>query len=429
MKKIILILLLFPVLASMSQTRVVDRSGRQPRWVNSLEKDYIIVVGTGSSISNAQTNALNMVRENIVNAVAQNVRTTSEFSTEEANFNNNVSVYLDRFATTTTTESGPVSYLQGVTLSKVDDYYWEKIRNRATGEETYNYHIKYPFPEFELQKLVLEFNMRDRELTRQLEDILAQVDQVTSIEQIGKNIAELNTLLDYFVDGRKNQAQLGITRYRNLYNSIEIEEIEHRLGELRYALKFRDRHVHTSQRPQITSDCARITNISGGANYMLVSYDHENCYENPENHLFVRYRFGNHNVQRRFHFDVTEDKASVFVNDPIHLTAVDRGEETVESAAVSITLVSEYEAPVTVDKVVLEWRGHPPVIADNLAKSFSGKGNHSLRFEVNQPMSIDVTSSSGRRVAMVAGYIHYRSDVTGETKTYRFYNHPYTTNW
>lgn len=429
MKKLILVFFLLPFFACMSQNRVVDKSGRKPDWVNGLEKDYIIAVGTGASVQDAQRNALNMVRENIVNAVAQNVRATSELSTEEANFNNNISVYLERFATNITSASGPVPYLQGITLAKVDEFYWEKLQDRNTKAETYHYHIKYPFPNIELQKLVMDFRMRDRELTEQLDDILGSVDAISSIEDIEKNIGELHILADYFVDARKDKARLGITRYRNLYKTIELVELDSRPGELKYAVRFGNRYVTTAQRPQITSDCARVTGTSSQDNSIIVKYDYHNCYEDPENHLLVRYRFGNNNVQKRFYFDVTVDKASVFVNEPIHFTAVSRDEEVIDKSSVSITIVSRYDAPFTIDRLELEWPGHAPVIISNIGQSFAGKGNHTLKLEINEPIQAEIVSTQGRNVNLMSGRIHFKSDQTGELKSYRMFNQSYTTSW
>ena len=84
MKRLLFILFLFPFVACMAQIRVVEKSGRQPSWVNGLEKDYIIVVGTAGNIQDAQQNALNMVKERIVSSVAENVQTSSEMRMEES---------------------------------------------------------------------------------------------------------------------------------------------------------------------------------------------------------------------------------------------------------------------------------------------------------------------------------------------------------
>lgn len=429
MKRLLLISLLLPLaFASMAQIKVVESSSKkQPKWVNGLEKDYIITVGSGSTAQDAQQNALNMVKEQIVSAVAENVQTTSEMRMEE-NTVNKVSSYLENFATTTTTTSGPVPFLQGISLSKVEEFYWEKLQDKKTRAVQFNYHLKYPFPKIEVWKLVEEFKKRDKEMTRQLDELIAAADNVDNVDVIQKNIDELKVLSDYFMDGRKNTANLGITRYRGLYNSLELVEIESGLGELKYALRLGDKYVSTSRKPNTSSECARITSTVNNKNYTIIKYDYFNCYDDPENHILVTYRFGNNNVQKKFFFDTTADKAAIFVNEPIRLVALS-GEGVISNATMDITLVSKYSAPFTINKVEIEIQGQAPIVVDNIGQNFSGKGNHSLKLNIDKALKADETSTSGKRISMLSGYIHFTSDKTGEKKTYRIYNHTYTTDW
>ncbi len=427
MKRILILFLLLPI-TCLAQKPSETSSKKQPSWVNGLEKDFIIVVGSASNIQDAQQNALNMVKERIVSAVAENVKTSSEMRIEE-NTINNISSYLENFATTTTTTSGPVPFLQGISLSNVEEFYWEKFENKADKSVRYNYHIKYPFSQVKLWDLVNEFKKRDIEMTKQLDELLDMAEKVNSVEEIEKNISELGILANYFMDGRKDKANLGIARYRNLYKGIELVELECGLGELKYALRLGNRYIETSRRPQVKSDCARITSTVNNKDHTIIKYDYFNCYEDPENHILVSYRFGNENVQKPFYFDITADKAAIFVNEPFHFVAISKGDGTVESFTVNLTIISKYQAPFTINKVILEWPGLPPVIVDNIGQSFSGKGNHSLVLNIDQPVKVDATSTTGKRISMLSGYIHFTSDAKGEKKTYRIYNHNYTTNW
>lgn len=429
MKRLILIVFLFPFVACMAQIKVIETSSKkQPSWINGLVKDYIIVVGSSPNIQDAQQNALNMVKERIVSAVAENVKTSSEMKIEE-NTLNNISTYLEKFATTTTTTSGPVPFLQGISLSKVEEFYWEKVENKKDRSVVINYHLKYPFPSIEITKLVNEFKKRDIEMTNQLDALIAAADNITNIDDIEKNIGELKILSEYFMDGRKDKANLGIVRYRGLYNNIELVELESGLGELKYALRLGDRFVQTSRRPNTKSDCARVTSTINNKDNTVIKYDYFNCYEDPQNNIMVTYRFGNNNVQKPFYFDISADQAAIFVNEPIRLTSNSISGNAVDNSTISITVVSKYDAPFTIDKVELEISGQAPITIENIGQSYSGKGNHSLKINTNQPLSIEATTTAGKRIVMLAGYIHFRSDKTGERKTYRIYNHNYTTNW
>ncbi|MFW5725533.1 MAG: hypothetical protein ACOCX0_03725 [Bacteroidota bacterium] len=92
-------------------------------------------------------------------------------------------------------------------------------------------------------------------------------------------------------------------------------------------------------------------------------------------------------------------------------------------------IVSKYEAPFTIDKVVLEWPGEAPLTISNINQTFQGKGNHDLSVTVDKVMNTEGISTAGKNLAMLSGYIHYTSIRSGETKTYRILNHRYTTSW
>lgn len=430
MKKILFLgatLMIF-ILSSYAQDKVIEKSGKKPKWVNGLVKDYIIVSGTGADLQSAQQNALTLIKQQIVSAVAENVKSTSTLHTEEANYNNNVNIFLEKYASTTNTQSGKVPFLQGISLSKAEEYYWEKLK-RPNKTITYIYHIKYPFSEFELKKLVSDFRMYDRKLTFQLERLLQQIDSVQTVEQIEGNMAQLASLKDYFMDARQDQCNLGISQYRSLLNSIELVELESQLSELKYYLRLGNRPISTSKKPIVRSECARIGSIINNADNVIIQYDYENCYEDPENSILVKYHFGTTDVQKLFYFDVTASKTSIFLSDPLHFKSILKDDNTVTKAVLDLTLQSKYDSPFAIEKVVIEWKGLSPIIIDNIQQNFKGKGSHNLRLNINQPISIKETSALGKTLPVVSGYIYYRSSANGELMSYRIYNQSYTTDW
>ena len=424
----IVVLLLLTCSLGVAQDKVKETSGKQPKWVNGLVKDYIITSGKGATSQEAQQKALAMVKENIVSAVAENVKSSSTISKEETNFNNKVFNFLEKFASQVATQSAKVPFLQGISLSQVEEFYWEKLE---TGDrKTYfNYYIKYPFPDGELSRLVFEYKLRDEDLTKQLNDLLSQIDQIESVEKIEKNIGELQLLADYFMDGRKDQASLGITRCNSMLNSIELVEQEGNPGELKYTLRLGTKTISTVKKPVTKSECARIMSTINNQDFWVVKYDFGNCYEDPENNILVKYRFGNNDVSKKFYFDIATNKASIFVNEAFHFTTVTKGSATIDAAQVDMVVISKYNAPFTIEKVVIEFKGQTPVVIDGINQGFSGKGNHNLKLAINQPIKIEATSSNGKTLPVFSGFIHYKSNSTGEVKTYKVYNHSYTTDW
>ena len=427
-KYFFIFLLVLSCLLGYSQDKVKETSGKKPKWVNGLVKDYIISSGRGATSQEAQQKALAMVKENIVSAVAENVKSSSTINKEETNFNNKVFNFLEKFASQVATQSAKVPFLQGISLSQVEEYYWERLE--TSDRKTYfNYYIKYPFPDGELSRLVFEFKLRDEDLTKQLNDLLSQLEQVESVEKIENNIGELQLLADYFMDARKDQASLGITRCNSMLNSIELVEQQGNLGELRYSLRLGTKAISTIKKPVTKSECARIMSTVNNQDYCTVKYDFSNCYEDPENNILVKYRFGNNDVSKKFFFDISANKASIFVNEAFHFTTVTKGSGTIDASQLDLVVISKYDAQFTIEKVVIEFKGQTPVVLDGINQNFSGKGNHNLKLAINQPIKIENTSSNGKTLPVLSGFIHYKSNSTGEVKTYKVYNQSYTTNW
>ncbi len=149
MKKIIFLFISIFIISTIAltaqKTKVLEKSSRKaPEWVNALVKDYIIVVGSGESIESAQSNALLKIKERIITSIAENVQTSSEYYRGEKSVNG-VSNFVENFETSTKTKSADISFIKGISLNKVEDFYWEKVSE--DGRIRYYYHIKYPFSE------------------------------------------------------------------------------------------------------------------------------------------------------------------------------------------------------------------------------------------------------------------------------------------
>lgn len=422
-------LFLLAGIVAFAQPKVVDKSGKKPSWVNGLEKDFVIVSGSGPTIEEAQKNALMLIKERIVLSVAENVKAKSEMKTEEANYNNSVSTFLEKYSSQVTSQSGKVPYLQGISLSNANEYYWEKLYDKKTNQTVFNYHIKYPFPEFELQKLVSDFRMRDQEMTDNLNRLEEEVDTVSSIEQIEKNIDELRALQDAFVDARADKVNVVIARYKNLYQSIELSAVENSLGMLKFVLRLGNRTISTVKKPVVKSECARITGVKNNITDWEVTYDYDNCYEDPENNIQITYRFGNATVSKKFFFNVAATKAEVYLNEAVQFSKIEEDADNITASTCNLTLVSKYDTPVVIEKVTLEFKGVPPIVVEDVNQTFSGKGNHSLKLTVNSPLPKQLTTAIGKANPVLSGSIQFRNQSTGVVSTYRIYNQQYTTNW
>lgn len=423
-----ILVLLFIPLGMQAQDKVIEKSQKKkPDWVNSTIKDYIIVTGRGATVDEAKNQVIPLVRDEIMNSVAVYVKSKSEMTIENENKNNIINT-IERFKNTSTVETADIPSLKGLSLNKVDEFYWEKIQDKKTKAVTVAYHVKYPFSQAQLQKLLDEFNKKEQEMTDQLNAIVEHFDEIESIEEISTKIKQLETLEDYFIDNRKEKAQLGITQLKDMLKSIEIVPIENELGTLKYGLKIGEKFYATSQKPKYkNSECVLVTSKVSEGHVQIIKYTYEDCMEDEKNSISVSYRFGNNKVDKTFYFDITSNMVKVFIRGDIIMKATDKDDDNVNSYSCDFTLVSKYDAPFVVEKVILNWPGMSPVTIDNIGKEFSGKGVQNLIVEVTEP--IDLRKSSSKNKPAVDGTIFFKAKGTGETKRYRFYGQNIETNW
>ncbi len=429
LKIFLLVLFTFSALNSFSQEKVIDKSKRKrPDWVHSTQKDYIITTGRGKTIDEAKDNVVTEIQNEIVNSVAIYVKSESEISIENINKNNVINT-IEKFKNKSTVQTADIPSLKGISLTKVDDYYWEKIQDKRTKEITVAYHVKYPYSEAELQKLISEFNKKDQEMTSKLNDIVNNIDKIESIEEITTNIKELQHLLDYFIDmQRKEKTKMGIARLKEMIKSIELVPIENDLGTLKYAFKIGEKFYSSSKKPKYrNSECVTITSKTSEGYEQIIKYSYEDCMEDEKNQITVKYKFGNSRLDKTFYFDITSNMVGAFIRGDIIMKAGDADADNVNTFKCDITLVSKYDAAFIVDKIILKWQNIPPVTVSNINQEFSGKGTHNLSLDINQ--QIDKRKTSSKNKPSVDGTIFLKAKNTGETKRYKFYGQNVETDW
>jgi hypothetical protein len=301
--------------ACTAQIKIVEKSAkRAPAWVNGIEKNFLIVSATARTVEEAKEKILNSIREQIVHAVAVNVQSSAAINVRETISDGKVRQFLETTGTTIQTKSGNVPFLSEIALSNAVDYYWEKQRDKKTKAETIAYHVKYPFPDIQLQQLVFEFKEADDRMTAQLTALCESLGTITNVEDIGKNIIALQQLQKLFDDGRKDQAGACIANYRNLYTYISLEELAQdkptapdKLHNLSCQLMLNGKPAVTLQKPRVKSNCAGHISVrthdNGSAD---ISFQTDGCYADEDNYIEVTYNFGGKNMTQKFFFTIKE---------------------------------------------------------------------------------------------------------------------------
>ncbi|MDZ4058797.1 MAG: hypothetical protein U1D64_02015, partial [Bacteroidales bacterium] len=185
----------------------------------------------------------------------------------------------------------------------------------------------------------------------------------------------------------------------------------------------------TVKKPTIRSESATILGSNQDKGVWTVKYDYSECYPDLKNSVAVRYRFGTNSVEKLFYFDILQTKVDIFMSQAIGFRKEQMEGDVVERFIADLTISSKTDAPFTVTKVILEFKGLPQVVVDNINRSFAGKGVHTLELNIERAINAAQSSSLGKTIIQMNGFIYYINNSTGETGTYRIYNHSYNTDW
>ncbi len=426
MRRIIFLSFILLSIAAVAQVSVLEKSGKKPGWIMEMERGFIIGIGKAGDIQLAQDNAMLQVKAQIVSSVADNIVSSSELRTIEVTAEN-ISKQFQSFSGVITSQSATQDFLHGISKVNVSDFYWEKLQDKNTKAVYYQYFIKYPFSQWDLEKLVADFKMKDRELTETLEKTLERLNTFKSIEELRECKSILTGLQQYFIDQRKTKAQIGIERALQLLGSVIIRNENSSLGILRYALYIDNRIVTYSSRPTVKAPCAIIEDRKTGTEICEMKYRYDECYGDVDNKIFISYNIPEgKKAENTFYFDINENKAELNLIGTIRINGGDIDNEVVRNASCKIELSSKFDSPTTITNITLEWKQNGIVIDIPVNQTIKGKGVHVVEYIIPSiPMAAVSTMLFPEN--KVNGSITYTSG--NQTQRIRIYQRDYITSW
>jgi nicotinic acid mononucleotide adenylyltransferase len=441
-KSFLKLLFVFLILSSCASLKIIEKSSKEkPSWLYGIETNFLVGEGKGSDYNEAKYNALQMVKEKIVASVAQSISFEQNIEVNETRYKKAIE-FLEEYTSKTVSKTGSRSYLQGISLSKATDFYWEKKRENRI--EEINYFIKYPFTQKDIDVLIKEWENQEEELSQRLDTLKFNKNGHKTVESIIAEIEELQYLSSFFVDQRKATADISIKNLENKLNAIQLIPEVDSLGFFKYYLMLGEDSIKTMQKPKVNSNCADIKEIKTNDQFGCIKYEYDNCEVDEKNHLNIAYSFEEWNLKHLTHFDVSLKKISIENTNDINFSLVDKSlfkkEQTIKCY---FTITSKSPIPFTIDKVVLvpklckrncnydyNFRNFPVIIIENINKSFSGKGNHSFEVYASIPKSKSNQWASRNGLSTkISGKVYYSSKETGESKIHEFDNLEYFTNW
>lgn len=297
MKKILCgaLLVLLALTASAQKYKIVDRSARKvPSWVNSVTQDYLNVSATGSTIEDAKAAVLSSVKQQIAESIASRIVADSKLSQTDIESGDNYQ-HQQQLEQSIRSQTAKLPFIGELSLSKASNSYWEERYYKSQQKTEYFYAIQYPFSDFEMKKLVMEFQIYDSKLDEKLSEHENDIYEINSIEDIDKKLTDLRAFQSEFLkeDPRYSKVEALMNNYRKAYDKISLTFEQKVKGTIICTLSLSGNQISSSQKPMLKSNCATKLSSHYEGNILIINYDDFPCYAEDENYIEIRYRTGN----------------------------------------------------------------------------------------------------------------------------------------
>lgn len=287
-----------------AEYRIVERSDKKmPDWVGRTIPGYLIFSAEGTSLENARKLCMENIKQEIINSVAMNITTESSVSTGQKEFDGRYATYSE-YSSEISSVAATLPYISGITVANAEDSYWEKRRSKEDKSESYILYIKYPFSRMDRNRLIAEFEQYDNEKYDSFLQIRHACDTITSVDNIGRYINDLNALIDYFFDNARKSEARGLQRnLKNMYDNIAVVPVKNEPGEYIYSIVGGGRRWTASRLPSARGVCARNFRVepADGGLYR-VKYMYGGCESEEECNVDLIFNFGGRTRKHSFNF-------------------------------------------------------------------------------------------------------------------------------
>lgn len=290
-----------------AQYKVVEKSAsKPPKWVNSVESGSLVVSAKAKTIELAKSEILTLLKGQIISAIATHVVTETNVEKTSTN-RNGMTDSKSEYSTYVKEKSANMPFIQEVTLSKARESYWEKLQDKSTKEYFYEYHILYPFSNLDLMKMVDQFNEYEQSLRNELNKLNDALAQIGTVEEIDRLISDTKVFQKQFrtEDPRYDACTQLINNCFKLYSAITMRvEQEPDDKQMIIGLYLGDRKIRTTQKPQLSSNCAAKLSCDAQGEVFKIRYDSFGCYPDDENFIDIRFRFSSQPVSKKIFITV-----------------------------------------------------------------------------------------------------------------------------
>ena len=277
----------------MASERVLQSSAKKaPKWIGGMEEGYFIATAEAPTLDEAQDKAITRLREQIIYAVATRVQSSTTITMHTVTDNGEVKEH-NEMTGELTVRAADIPYLANISPSRVEAYYWQKIR-REDKSVYYTYHVKYPLPNSRLRELISDYEKKQRAINDTLQ-AFASTDFAT-YDDLNRMI-EVHSRLKQFAqtlpEDDPRQAMCKSIRQgyeRMIAVNLHAEAVSSDREATVVALVYGTKRLTFTLRPRTKSNCLTAIQTHALPDATRITYDYKSgCYEDEENYIDVIY--------------------------------------------------------------------------------------------------------------------------------------------
>lgn len=404
--------------------KILEKSGKQPKWVNGTDPNYIITYGMGETSEDAKNECLKNIRDQIISAVAINVRSKTEVNIDQRN-----GVTDEKFKYSIVSQSANIPSLQGISISKAVDSYWVKTMDKDRNIK-FGYHLKYPFPKSELNRLMAEYAKMNEELDAQLNAGIKTADTATSFASIENAIMQLTNMQDAFIDYRKEKAQMALTTIYSMVDALNFVTVPNtNSGNFSFLIKNKGKSLKVNRKPDFKSNCAAFGDYFSKGTSNTITFSNDICKYTDNPKAILEYRLGSKKIQYEFLIDINSNKVDLVFSNDISIRKLKDSLGTIYLSECEFQLNSKFAYPFEIKRIEFKYQNIPPLIVDGLAIKINNKGVKNIKLNFNQQFDKSDYSSKNKAFPYFAANISFKNLNTGQDNTLKFSNLRYNTDW
>ncbi|MDX2189088.1 MAG: hypothetical protein SFY32_04425 [Bacteroidota bacterium] len=419
---IIALILLFSCSGS-KQYKVIEKSGKRPAWVGGAENNFLITYGSGNDIEEAKKQCLQNIREQIINAVAINIKSKTEINITQQNGRSD-----EKFKFSLMSQSANIPYLQGISLSKAKDYYWERVFDKNEKKEKYGYHILYPFSNASLNQLIQEFDENNEKIDKQMKLARAACDTATYLETFAKARQDLNFIINQTVNDQRDKCNQLLTEVNGLIKNIRLVEVQNNMGSFIFELTSNNKKLSTFMVPQLKSNCAEQLKYSSTNKRYTVSYKGDMCKYTDNASASISYDVAGEIAQFAFNIDPNANKVQINIDNGFEIEALSSESNSVTKAKVKLRLYSKFKYPFEIQKVIISSKQNQ-LIVDSIKLQVSNTGLFSFEAPIQNIFLKSDFDSKKMAFPFANVSIYYLNKNTLQQGFIKVENVPFSTNW